>query len=527
MTSHSTKFRGMNRNLTMPLSVLLALLAIAPATATALTVDVEVDFADYRGRQKSMLGMNHGAMATPEEPERTIPAYDPFINPLDFRIWSSGARMATNGFVGMVQSNHGKSRAFLRMGAGLVKRCPYDGDKERPYRNPAAYREYVRCVTEWARDHDIDAIDVWNEPNISSFDGQPDSGKTKRQLFFETFKIAHDTIREVWPEAVIAGPSLGKVDQEEWLRDFMDYCERERLQVQILTWHENGTIWDERWFADLPGKLRKARRDYVKGAGYANVGVEEIVINEFIAERYHDIPASNLAVMYYLEKGGADAAARTCWDATVTSACFNDTLNGLVTPPDESGVQHKRAMWWVMRYYNRSLGNRVGWTSGMENLVGMANYDQILMALYERPTFTQDTGNSKLDVKLSLEGLEHIPWLDPGADALRVKVREIPWAADTEKPVSNVKVKHRRTVTIKTDAEGRRSATLKLPFKVHSVLVLELDSPDASAADTVRKNARKGGGKGKKKATPPKEGRPISDLPPRPIKFERGVDRFD
>ena len=286
-----------------PLAILALLLLAAPGVSAQTSATAEVDFSKFKGRQRSMLGAIHGATAVPDEPELTIPPYREIIDPLDFRVWSSGARMTTNGFVRMVHENHPQARAFLRLGAGLVRRCGYTGNSGRPYETPEAYRAYIRCAATWARDNGIDALDVWNEPNMSTFKGLPDGSKTRMELFFDTFKMAHETIREVWPNAVIAGPSLGKIDQDQWLQGFMDFCEREKLEVEILTWHEIGTLWNEKWFIDLPGKLKSARRKYINSGNYPNVGVKEIVINEYIASRYNDIPASNLAVMYYHRTG--------------------------------------------------------------------------------------------------------------------------------------------------------------------------------------------------------------------------------
>jgi len=451
----------------------LTILASAPAFSQ-FKADITVDFADERGRQKSMAGMNHGAFPTPEEVNRTIPAFSKFIAPLDFRVWSEGANMVRTGYLGMVEGTHPETRSFLRLGAGLVKRCPYTGSKDRPYDTPEQYKEYLRCATSWARDNDVSVLDIWNEPNLTSFTAPLVGDKTKLDYFFETFKIAHETILEEWPDAVIAAPSLGKVNQDLWIEEFMAFCEREELEVPILTWHENGTRNQARNFPDLEDKIRNARQKYIDGTEFPHVGVREIVINELGSRKFHDYPASQLALFHYLEEGGADGAARTCWPIPGAD-CFENTLNGLVTLPNENGVQQKRASWWMMFYYKKSLLDRVGMTSDFENLVGMANKKQLLLGLYEEPDFTENTGLKRLSVDVTLENLEALPWFTEETTSLVVKKRELLYEPGGE-AVRKVPVKSRQTVSVQTAEDGSRRASFSSNMDVHSVLVFEFAS---------------------------------------------------
>ena len=478
--------RGSRRDPRSVALPLCALFALALGTATPVFAQVKagitVDFAKERGRQKSMAGMIHGAVPRPDDVDRTIPAFSRFIDPLDFRVWSEGANMAHNGYLGMVEGTHPETRSFLRLGGGLVKKCPYTGSKDRPYDTPNEYKAYLRCATAWARDAGVSVLDVWNEPNLHTFTAPLVGDKTKLDYFLETFKIAHETILDEWPGAVIAGPSLGKVNQDLWLEEFMNYCEREELEVPILTWHENGTRNHAAKFPALEGKIRAAREKYILGPDYPHVGVREIVINEIGAQKFNDYPASHLALFYYLENGGADGSARSCWPIPGAS-CFENTLNGLVSLPDEDGVQQKLSSWWMMFYYKKSLLDRVDFRSDFQNLVGMANPRQLLLGLYEEPDFTERTGLKQLKVEVTLKNLEMLPWFTDDMTSLIVKKREIAYEGPSQ-VVRKVPVKSRQTVSIRTAEDGTKRATFSSNMDVHSILVFEFDPTNALAGNS-------------------------------------------
>jgi len=443
---------------------------IANAQVTEATI--EIDFGTYLGDQKSLSGIIHGADPIPELPELSQPAFEEFIAPLDFRVWSTGHDMTSDGFLEMVHETHPETRAFMRVGAGLVKICPFEGDSARPYLDFEDYTTYVACVATWARDNGVDVLDIWNEPNQTAFLGN--GIIEKRDLFFQTFKIAVHTIREIWPEAVIAGPSLGKTNQESWLLDFMIFCEENNIEVPILTWHENGTIWNTAWLPDLPEKLQNARADYIDSGDYSNVGVQEIVINEAVSEAYDNIPANNLAVLYYLEQGGADAAARTCWTDDPTSFCFVNTLNGLVTLPDANGKQEKRAMWWFHYIYNQMLENRFLVTSDLTNVIGIATDRYAMIGLYEEHDFPDMSPETTIDLTIKLKNLDKLPQVSQGQDDLAMKLYEIPYDAPYA-PVPALPLKLQGDLPIKpADIKGDgRQISFVEPLEVFRVFVLE------------------------------------------------------
>ncbi len=70
----------------------------------------------------------------------------------------------------------------------------------------------------------------------------------------------------------------------------------------------------------------------------------EIHVNEVVGEDDQYLPAENLGYLHYMERGGADAAARACWPANDgESNCYNDSLAGLLVPE----TSQPRSVWWA------------------------------------------------------------------------------------------------------------------------------------------------------------------------------------
>jgi len=69
-------------------------------------------------------------------------------------------------------------------------------------------------------------------------------------------------------------------------------------------------------------------------------------------------PGEAVAYLSALERGGADAAPKSCWFRIRAhkSNCFNGNLNGLLGPDGEGNL----APWWVYRAYAAAVKHRVG-----------------------------------------------------------------------------------------------------------------------------------------------------------------------
>lgn len=74
-------------------------------------------------------------------------------------------------------------------------------------------------------------IEVWNEPNQSHFFENADQAK-----YFELYKETVLAVKEVHADLQVGGPAIsGGTDY--WLKDFLDFCEKEKLPVDFLSRH--------------------------------------------------------------------------------------------------------------------------------------------------------------------------------------------------------------------------------------------------------------------------------------------------
>lgn len=75
-------------------------------------------------------------------------------------------------------------------------------------------------------------VEVWNEPNLSGFWENSD-----RNEYFRLFRETFLAVKEVDRRFQIGGPAICGVDDETWLKDFLDFCEQEKLMPDFITRH--------------------------------------------------------------------------------------------------------------------------------------------------------------------------------------------------------------------------------------------------------------------------------------------------
>jgi xylan 1,4-beta-xylosidase len=80
-------------------------------------------------------------------------------------------------------------------------------------------------VTSWP-------VEVWNEPNLAGFWKDAD-----RNEYFRLFKETITAVKAVDSRFRVGGPAICGVDDESWLRDFLDFCKAERLPLDFVTRH--------------------------------------------------------------------------------------------------------------------------------------------------------------------------------------------------------------------------------------------------------------------------------------------------
>jgi xylan 1,4-beta-xylosidase len=327
-----------------------------------------------------------------------------------------------------------------------------------PYEDFGAWERFVRAAARTSRRADGEVLwDVWNEPNESWFwRGTPEQ-------LYETYRIAENVLRqELGPDAMVGGPSVYGW-RSDWIDGLLEYCRTNGCQVNVLSWHElsNGSI------PAIEDRLKWARENLLESSRYRALRIRELHVNEAITAVDQYRPGSVLGVMHYLEAGGADAAARTCWDdLSGKSNCYNDNLAGLLVP----GTSEPRSVWWATKAYADGAGSRVLTRFSDPHVVGLASSRsdeprsaQLLIA------HMRGHSRRQVDVRITFRKLRELGFLR-GEHRLRVEIDRFP---DTgELPLAKPRGRRPAVVPI---VDGEATLTLH-DVRMHEAYRLRLQS---------------------------------------------------
>jgi xylan 1,4-beta-xylosidase len=339
-------------------------------------VSASVDFSS-RIPCRSMNGFLN-SIHYPNPPSERIRALQP-------KLWRSNELKLH----GAIQSWGAKFEGVLSDGWGY----PLDGNWKRPYGNAAAWEAFVRRIAELSRGKQV-YWDIWNEPDTRG------SWAGTRDAFFETWIRAAKVLKEtLGPDTRVGGPSTSSF-QPAFFEAFLSSCLRAGCEVNFLCWHELEP-WSD--IALVEKNVRYVRKEYVENTRFQTLKLNEIHVNEYVGEVDQYRPAELLAFLFYLERGGADYAARSCWGAH----CEDNSIDGIIDPR----TQEPRAPWWVHVYYAPGCEWRVrsGSDFGHVVVIGQglpagAEHVQALIGYYGHEGATAQ----RLPVEVRLSGLSRI-----------------------------------------------------------------------------------------------------------------------
>lgn len=80
-------------------------------------------------------------------------------------------------------------------------------------------------------------IEVWNEPNLPGFWKDADMPE-----YFKLFKTTFLAIKALDSRFTVGGPAICGVDDERWIREFMNFCNEEDLAIDFVTRHHYTTL---------------------------------------------------------------------------------------------------------------------------------------------------------------------------------------------------------------------------------------------------------------------------------------------
>lgn len=308
------------------------------------------------------------------------------------------------------------------------------GGRGAPYADLGAWSRFVERAARQAQHRDV-VWDVWNEPDHPYF------WQGTRAQYLDTFLVAERALRRVLGAgAFVLGPSTAGY-HPDWSERLVDHCLAHGCRIDALSWHE------------LPGPggsgippidthVREMRRRFVDSPRGRAVGVRELHVNESLPQNDHAYPGEQLGTLALLEQGGADASARACWGPEGASNCYDDTLDGLLTPKDPRAPSRSfqpRAVWWATRRYADGVGFRVRSTSSRSRVLAVASRrapDErtatVVVGYAERrgDAHPGTRAPAVTDIRVRLRGLDRLPFVGPSRRA-EIRIERIPATGST------------------------------------------------------------------------------------------------
>lgn len=90
-------------------------------------------------------------------------------------------------------------------------------------------KRYGKDVLTWP-------IEVWNEPNLSGF-----WKDANMEAYFELFEKTFYAVKEVHQKFRVGGPAICGVDDERWLKCFLQFCHEKQIPLDFVTRHHYTT----------------------------------------------------------------------------------------------------------------------------------------------------------------------------------------------------------------------------------------------------------------------------------------------
>jgi len=110
---------------------------------------------------------------------------------------------------------------------------------------PADYGKWARLVkatiNHWMQRYGTSEVilwpfEVWNEPNLAVFWKGADMDE-----YFKLYDVTSRAVKECDPRLRVGGPAICGVDDERWLRSFLEYCSKNNAPLDFVTRHAYGT----------------------------------------------------------------------------------------------------------------------------------------------------------------------------------------------------------------------------------------------------------------------------------------------
>lgn len=130
-------------------------------------------------------------------------------------------------------------------------------------------------------------IEVWNEPNLPGFWEHADM-----EEYFKLFQKTFDAVKEVDSKFRVGGPAICGVDDERWIRSFLEFCRRESIPLDFVTRHHYTTELPEQ--VGHYGYAKLSEPEY----GFQNLHKTREIVDEFNEYKGCDIYITEFNTSY-------------------------------------------------------------------------------------------------------------------------------------------------------------------------------------------------------------------------------------
>ena len=212
------------------------------------------------------------------------------------------------------------------------------------------------AINHWIGRYGINEVaswpfEVWNEPNLPFFWKDADM-----QEYFKLYEVSSKAVKKCDPRIRVGGPAICGVDDERWLKRFLEYCSENKTPLDFVTRHAYATETPEaeghyvyqklRPAKDVISELKISRQIIDSFSEYAGI---EMHITEFNTSYsplnpIHDTNLNAAYVARLLSEMGDVCASYSYWTFgdvfeeagiafTPFSGCFGLLTNGMIPKP--------------------------------------------------------------------------------------------------------------------------------------------------------------------------------------------------
>ena len=195
--------------------------------------------------------------------------------------------------------------------------------------------------------------EIWSEPN------QGASWKGSREDFMVLWYRTVKRIRDLDPNALVAGPSIGPFDAG-WIGGYLKVCKEYDVLPDIITWHEK----------DPKGDIVAHVDQILNDCWQDGHGERPIVVFQNVPEAHRYSPGFAIWTMAGQERSRAQFGVRN------KTGEHGAQLTSFLTPKFEP-----RAAWWAYREYAQMNGRMIK-LSKSSTVDGLASYESASKTLH-------------------------------------------------------------------------------------------------------------------------------------------------